>query len=143
MPTKNGPGDRPRRAIPCLHPRDPDQHTPANWRVKSGSHSTLRWRAGGRWIRTFGIAAQKPWISLAFRALRGIGGDLKPSRRGPAQLTEPLRRAGALPGEASVRAITVESARSTILSRIFRLHLAYDARAPDAPKTIILKTLIG
>jgi hypothetical protein len=61
---------------------------------------------------------------------------------GPAQLTEPLRRAGALPGEASVRAITVESARSTILSRIFRLRLAYDALAPDAPKTIILKTAL-
>ena len=50
---------------------------------------------------------------------------------GPAQLTEALRRARAVPGKASVRAITVESARSTILSRIFRLRLAYDARAPD------------
>src|SRR6516225_9237318 len=26
------------------------------------------------WIRTTGTAAQKPWISGAFRALRGIGG---------------------------------------------------------------------
>src|SRR5215470_10224143 len=33
--------------------------------------------AGGRWIRTFGTAAQKPRISAAFRALRGIGGALK------------------------------------------------------------------
>jgi len=29
---------------------------------------------GGRWIRTSGTAAQKPWISAAFRAWRGIGG---------------------------------------------------------------------
>src|SRR5580700_11167735 len=27
--------------------------------------------AGGRWSRTCGTAAQKPWISAAFRALRG------------------------------------------------------------------------
>ena len=26
---------------------------------------------GGRWIRTSGTAAEKPWISAAFRALRG------------------------------------------------------------------------
>jgi hypothetical protein len=32
--------------------------------------------AGGRWIRTSGTARQKPWISAAFRALRG-------HRRGP------------------------------------------------------------
>src|SRR6516162_1244061 len=30
-----------------------------------------RLTAGGRWIRTTGTAAQKPWISAAFRALRG------------------------------------------------------------------------
>ena len=41
-----------------------------------------------------------------------------------------------------MRAITVESARSTILSRIFRLRLAWDTLAPDAPKTIILKTAL-
>jgi hypothetical protein len=44
---------------------------------------------------------------------------------GPAQLTKALRRASALPGDASVREITVENARSTILSRIFRLRLSY------------------
>jgi len=36
-----------------------------------------RLSAGGGWIRTSGTAAKKPWISAAFRALRGIGGALK------------------------------------------------------------------
>ena len=59
---------------------------------------------------------------------------------GPAGLTEALRRASALPGDASVREITVENARSTILSRIFRLRLGYDRIAPGAPSSVILKT---
>ena len=32
---------------------------------------------GGEWIRTSGTAAQKPWISAAFRAWRRINGALK------------------------------------------------------------------
>jgi len=32
--------------------------------------------AGAEWIRTSGTAAQRPWISAAFPALRGIGGLL-------------------------------------------------------------------
>jgi hypothetical protein len=35
-----------------------------------------RLAAGGRWIRTSGTAAQKPWIPAAFRALRGSAGLL-------------------------------------------------------------------
>lgn len=65
-----------------------------------------------------------------------------PAGVGPAQLSGALRRAGALSGEASVREIAVESARSTILSRIFRLRLGYDCLAPDAPTSIILKTAL-
>ena len=40
---------------------------------REGPRSQVRDRlsAGGRWIRTSGTAAQKPWISAAFRALRG------------------------------------------------------------------------
>jgi hypothetical protein len=37
--------------------------------------------AGGRWIRTSGTAARKPWISAAFRALRGSAGLLTVGRR--------------------------------------------------------------
>src|SRR6516225_6655900 len=35
---------------------------------RAGLHGLF---AGGRWIRTTGTAAQKPWISGALRALRG------------------------------------------------------------------------
>jgi hypothetical protein len=59
---------------------------------------------------------------------------------GPAELTEALRRASALADQASVREITVENARSTILSRIFRLRLTYDRITPDAPNSVVLKT---
>ena len=48
--------------------------------------------------------------------------------------------ASALADHASVREITVENARSTILSRIFRLRLTYDRITPDAPSSVILKT---
>jgi hypothetical protein len=54
-------------------------------------------------------------------------------------LTEALRRAGVL-RNASVHEVEVESARSTILSRIIRLRLAYDGDAAEAPASIILKT---
>jgi Ecdysteroid kinase-like family len=54
-------------------------------------------------------------------------------------LTEALRRAGVL-GNAAVLDVEVESARSTILSRIIRLRLNYDGDAADAPASIILKT---
>lgn len=54
-------------------------------------------------------------------------------------LTEALRRAGAI-GDASVRDVVVESSRTTILSRIIRLRLAYDGDADDAPRGLVLKT---
>src|ERR1700704_2884967 len=54
-------------------------------------------------------------------------------------LTAALRRSGAL-GEASVCDVTVESARSTILSRIIRLRVAYSGVADAAPRSLILKT---
>src|SRR5215813_13037659 len=56
--------------------------------------------AGGRWIRTSGTAAQKPWICAAFRALRGIGGAPKQYHLiaqpfSSAARTTPSSRAGA------------------------------------------------
>lgn len=52
-----------------------------------------------------------------------------------------LNRTG-MPGSARVRDVSIASDRTTILSRILRLRLAYDGPAPDAPQTIILKTAI-
>ena len=57
----------------------------------------------------------------------------------PEHLTEAFRRAGVL-GNAQVADVVVESSRATILSQITRLHLAYDSDAPDAPRSVILKT---
>jgi Ecdysteroid kinase-like family len=57
----------------------------------------------------------------------------------PEHLTEAFRRAGVL-GNAQVADVAVESSRATILSQITRLHLAYDSDAPDAPRSVILKT---
>jgi hypothetical protein len=56
-----------------------------------------------------------------------------------AHLTAVLRRAGAV-GHESVRDVTVESTRLTLVSRITRLSLSYDGAAPDAPRAVILKT---
>ena len=53
-------------------------------------------------------------------------------------LTEALRACGVLDG-GSVREVMVESARTTILSRIVRLRLTYDD-AGGAPASLILKT---
>jgi hypothetical protein len=62
-----------------------------------------------------------------------------PSPIDEAQLTEILRRSGRL-GDARVRTVEVVSARATLVSRITRLHLAYDGAAGDAPGALILKT---
>ena len=56
-----------------------------------------------------------------------------------AHLTDVLRRAGVL-GSAAVREVAVESARSTILSRIICLRLSYDGATDDAPESLFLKT---
>jgi len=56
-----------------------------------------------------------------------------------AHLTDVLRRAGVL-GDATVREVTVESARSTIMSRITRLRLSYDGATDGAPESLFLKT---
>jgi hypothetical protein len=57
----------------------------------------------------------------------------------PAYLTEALRRSGSL-ASASVTDVTVESVRTTILSRIIRLGLTYSESTVSAPRSIILKT---
>ncbi len=57
----------------------------------------------------------------------------------PEALTLALRRAGAL-GEGRVSAVEAENPRSTVLSRIVRLRLAYEGEAEGAPRTLIFKT---
>jgi hypothetical protein len=57
-------------------------------------------------------------------------------------ITEALRRSGVLGAAAAVGNVTVESVRPTILSRIFRLRLAYDGSAGAAPSSLILKTVL-
>ncbi|WP_407156392.1 aminoglycoside phosphotransferase [Bradyrhizobium sp. STM 3557] len=54
-------------------------------------------------------------------------------------LTAVLRRNGVL-GAADVSDVAIESSRDTILSRIIRVSLRYDASADDAPRSLILKT---
>jgi hypothetical protein len=57
----------------------------------------------------------------------------------PESLTLTLRRAGVL-GEGRVSAVEAENARSTVLSRIVRLRLAYEGEADGAPPSLIFKT---
>jgi hypothetical protein len=57
----------------------------------------------------------------------------------PESLTLALRHAGAL-GEGQVSAVEAENPRSTVLSRIVRLRLAYEGEAEGAPPTLIFKT---
>jgi hypothetical protein len=57
----------------------------------------------------------------------------------PEALTLTLRRCGVL-GAGRVSAISATSARSTVLSRIVRLSLAYEGEAGSAPPTLIFKT---
>ena len=63
-----------------------------------------------------------------------------PKAAGADHLTAALRRSGAL-GAGHVRGVVVESARSTVLSRILRLRLSYEGAAAGAPESLILKTL--
>ena len=62
-------------AASLLTPSSSEPRTPAGKARVLDARKWLRERdglsAGGRWIRTSGTAAQKPWISAAFRALRG------------------------------------------------------------------------
>ena len=64
--------------------------------------------------------------------------EVLPGAAGAEPLTAALRKAGAL-GKGRVAAVTVESARDTILSRIIRLRLVYDGAASGAPASLILK----
>jgi len=65
--------------------------------------------------------------------------DLLPPALDAAYLTASLRHAGVL-ADGRVAAVTVESARPTILSRVMRLRLAYDGDARGAPPTVFVKT---
>jgi phosphotransferase family enzyme len=65
--------------------------------------------------------------------------DPAPESVTPEALTLTLRRCGVL-GEGRVSAISATSARSTVLSRIVRLSLAYEGEAGSAPPTLIFKT---
>lgn len=62
-----------------------------------------------------------------------------PPAANPDHLTAALRKAGVL-GEASVRDVAVKSSRDTVVSHIIRLSVSYDGPAPDAPRSVILKT---
>ena len=64
--------------------------------------------------------------------------DLPPAAE-PAALTATMREAGVLDSGA-VSEVAVVSDRPMLVSRILRLGLTYAGNAPDAPKTLILKT---
>jgi hypothetical protein len=63
-----------------------------------------------------------------------------PDAAQPGPLTDALRRAGILGDDAEVQAVAIESSRATILSRITRLRIEYEAPSESAPKFVILKT---
>jgi hypothetical protein len=65
--------------------------------------------------------------------------ELLPESVTPAGLTLVLRRFGILDDD-RVTAVEAENPRSTILSRIVRLRLAYQGEAPGAPRSLIFKT---
>lgn len=63
-----------------------------------------------------------------------------PESINPDTLTQALQRSGVLGESARVSAVEAEKPRSTILSRIVRLNLAYEGEAGSAPRTLIFKT---
>jgi hypothetical protein len=65
--------------------------------------------------------------------------DPLPTGTDPAGLTDVLRAAGVL-ADGRVRDVELESARSTILSRIVRLRVSYDGDAAEAPRSLVFKT---
>lgn len=62
-----------------------------------------------------------------------------PAAAEPDALTHALQRAGVL-ADGRVREASADPPRDMVLSRIWRLRLAYDGDAAAAPKTLILKT---
>jgi len=62
-----------------------------------------------------------------------------PSAAEPAALTATMREAGVL-ASGAVSDVAVISDRPMLISRIIRLALTYQGEAPDAPRTLILKT---
>jgi hypothetical protein len=61
-----------------------------------------------------------------------------PAAAGPESLTRALQRAGML-ADGRVRDVSADAPRDFVLSRIWRLRLAYDGDAAAAPPTLILK----
>lgn len=70
------------------------------------------------------------WQVLAM--LTATPGDQLPELAQPENVLRALRRAN-VTGVGCVRDVTVESARTTILSRIIRLPLSHDGSIPGAP----------
>jgi hypothetical protein len=68
------------------------------------------------------------------------GDELHPIAQ-PRALTQALRQCGAL-GDGRVSAVTVESVKPTILSRIARVRLSYEGPAEGAPGSLIVKTAL-
>ncbi len=65
--------------------------------------------------------------------------DALPKAAAAEHLTQALRQSGAL-GEGRVAAVTVEKSFPTLLSHFYRLCLAYEGAAGDAPVSLMLKT---
>jgi Ecdysteroid kinase-like family len=65
--------------------------------------------------------------------------DPLPDSVSPESLTLALKRCGVL-SAGRVNAVEATSTRSTVLSRIVRLELAYEGEARSAPRTLIFKT---
>jgi hypothetical protein len=64
--------------------------------------------------------------------------ELLPQSVTPESLTLALRRSGVL-REGRVATVEAENTRSTVLSRIVRLRLAYEGEAAGAPASLIFK----
>src|ERR1700739_2844528 len=90
-----------------------------------------------RWRRGRTLCATKCWKYETAR--QAMPDEHLPEAAEAGHLTEILRRSGVL-GAARVCAVTVQSSRPTILSRIMRLGLTYEGAAAEAPRSIILKT---
>jgi hypothetical protein len=76
---------------------------------------------------------------LSGQKCRAMTRELLPESVTPAGLTLVLRRFGILDDD-RVTAVEAENPRSTILSRIVRLRLAYQGEAPGAQRSLIFKT---
>jgi Ecdysteroid kinase-like family len=81
-----------------------------------------------------------PALGLPGKNYRAMTSEALPESITPEGITLALRRSGILGEGRVVATVEAENARSTILSRIVRLRLAYDGEAAGAPRSLIFKT---